>query len=185
MTTYVLLLAAHIICVIVWLGTTTTLALLATYGRLRHDRELIDRLPALARWFGSRAIGPSSLGTLLSGILLGVRGDAGGGDLWLVLAVYAFVAAALVSIGVRLPATLWRKRASAAGRIEDVERADRLLRQGSTVELAILYLATAEMVLKPTSADVAWLIGGAAILALVAARPLITILRGLARHERP
>jgi uncharacterized membrane protein len=184
MTTYILLLAAHIICVIVWLGTTTTLALLAAYGTLRHDRELRDRLPVLARWFGPRVIGPSSLGTLVSGILLTVRGDAGFGDLWLVIAVCAFVAAALVSIGVRLPATLLRRRAGAAGRIADVERADRLLLQGSMVELAILYLAAAEMVLKPTAGDTAWLIGGAAILALVAARPLITVLLSPARLER-
>jgi len=175
MTTYSLLLAVHIIGVIVWLGTTTSLALLEAYARLKQDRELAGRLPALARWLGPRVIGPSSIGTLLSGVLLAARADAGVGDLWLVLAVSAFVGAALVSIGVRLPATLWRRRSSAAGRQADVERADRLLFEGSLIELAILYLAAAEMVLKPTSADVAWLIGGAAILVLVAARPLLTL----------
>jgi len=183
MTPYILLLAVHIIAVIVWLGTTTTLTLLATYGSLRHDRELLDRLPALARWFGPRVIGPSSLATLVSGIFLTVRGDAGSGDLWLVIAVCAFVAAALVSVGVRLPATLLRRRASAAGRGADVERADRLLLLGATIELAILYLAAADMVLKPTTADIAWLLGGAAILALVAARPLITVLVDIGRKN--
>jgi uncharacterized membrane protein len=175
MTTFTLLLAVHIIAVIVWLGTTTTLALLATYGRHRRDRDLADRLPALMRWFGPRVIGPSSIGTLLSGIWLARRSDAGVGDLWLILAVAAFVAAALVSIGFRLPATRMRQRASAAGNQADVERADRRLFEGSLIELAILYLAAADMVLKPTSADAGWLIGGAAILALIAARPLFTL----------
>jgi uncharacterized membrane protein len=177
MTPYILLLAVHILCVIVWLGTTTALTLLAAYARGRRDRELSDRLPTLTRWFGPRAIGPSSIGTLLSGILLAVRSDAGFGDLWLVLALAAFVAAALVSIGVRLPATLMRRRASSAGRVADIERADRLLFDGALIELAILYLAAAEMVLKPTTGNVAWLIGGAAILALVSALPLFVVRR--------
>ena len=180
MTTFTLLLAVHVIAVILWLGTTTTLALLAAYARLRSDRDLADRLPALTRWFGPRVIGPSSLGTLLSGIGLALRSDAGMGDLWLVLAVSGFVAAALVSIGVRLPATLLRRRASTAGNQADVERADRRLFEGSLVELAILYLAAADMVLKPTTANPGWLIGGAAILVLVAARPLFTL-----RPSRP
>ncbi len=177
MTTYVVLLALHIIGVIVWLGTTTSLTLLAAYARLRHDRELSDRLPALSRWFGPRAIGPSSLTTLVTGILLAARSAAGFDDLWVVLAVSAFAAAALVSLGARLPATLWRRRATAAGSVAGIQRADRLLFQGALVELVILYLAAAEMVLKPTTADVGWLVGGAAILVLVAVRPLISVPR--------
>ena len=139
MTTYILLLATHIICVVVWLGTTTTLALLAAYGSLRHDRELLDRLPALTRWFGPRAIGPSSVGTLLSGILLAVRGDVGFGDLWLVLAVCAFVAAALVSIGVRLPALVagrvFDHRCSASGLVRWPSRGPRAVMSAAAAPL--------------------------------------------------
>jgi hypothetical protein len=170
MTTYSIVLVIHVISAIVWVGTTTTLTLLASYGTHRRDRELIERLPGLARWFGPRVIGPSSIGTLASGVFLVVKAHLGVDDLWIVIALAAFIAAAVVSVGVRLPATLSRRRAVAAGSAEAVERADRLLLEGSMAELGVLYLAVADMVLKPTTGGAWWFTGGAAILVLVALR---------------
>jgi uncharacterized membrane protein len=170
MSGYNLLLVVHIVCVIAWLGTGTTVALLAVYGYQSGDRELVDRLPALARWLGPRVVGPSSMGTLLFGILVAVNGDLGFGHLWLLLALSAFASSVLLNVGVRLPATLRRQRAIAAGRVADAQRAERLLLDVPSLELAILYLAVADMVLKPTGGDGWWLAGGAAILVLVALR---------------
>jgi uncharacterized membrane protein len=177
MSSYSLLLVAHIICVIVWLGTGTTVALLAAYAGGSGDRELVDRLPALARWLGPRVVGPSSMGTLLFGILLAVDGDLGFGQLWLLLALSAFASSVLLNVGVRLPATLRRERAVADGRVAEAQQAERLLLEVPSLELAILYLAVADMVLKPTSGDGWWLAGGAAFLVLVVVRLLLRIRR--------
>ena len=166
MNPYVSLLTCHVVCVIVWLGTTTTLALLTAYGTLHRDFELTGRMPALNRWFGPRAIGPASLGTLASGILLARYSHADFAAPWLALALTAFAAAALTSLVVRLPATLRRRHAVAAGSGVDVERSDRWLLWGSIMELTILYLAVVDMVVKPSLAIPASLVAGAVLAAV-------------------
>jgi hypothetical protein len=134
--------------------------LLAVYSRHKHDTELNARMPALQAWFGPRAIGPASLGTLASGVGLAMAAHADFGALWLTLALSAFAAATFVSLTVRLPASARRKRATAAGDRAQIERAEQWLAWGSLVELAILYLAVLDMVMKPSAADTAlWLAG--------------------------
>jgi uncharacterized membrane protein len=182
MNPYVSLITCHIVCVIVWLGTTTTLALLAAYGTLHRDSELMGRMPALNRWFGPRTIGPASLGTLASGILLARYGHANFAAPWLALALIAFAAAALTSLGVRLPATLRRKHAAAAGSGAEVERSDRWVLWGSTMELTILYLAVVDMVVKPSAVTQALLVAGA-VLAAVGLLGWVALL-GPAAHAR-
>lgn len=168
MSYYALLLALHLVSVIVWLGTTTSLALLAGYGVRRRDAQLLARMPELQRWFGPRAVGPASLATLGSGVSLALYSHADFEALWLRLALSAFFAAAVLSLAVRLPASLRRKRALAAGNDNEVSRADRWLLWGSWVELSILYLAVLDMTLKPTAANAGWLAAGVLWLCLVA-----------------
>jgi uncharacterized membrane protein len=177
MNPYVVLLTTHILCVIVWLGTTTTSSLVAIYAHRARDRELSARLPALARWLGPRVVGPSSLGTLASGILLASFAHLGFHQGWLVLAISAFAAATVVSLAVRLPGSLCRQRADAAGRSAEVERADRLVLEGSLAELAILYLGAASMVIKPVDTT-GWFVAGAVIVALAVVRMVLA--RGFA-----
>jgi uncharacterized membrane protein len=169
MNPFVLLLTTHIFCVIVWLGTTTTSSLVAIYAHRARDRELRARLPALARWLGPRVVAPSSLGTLASGVLLASFAHLGFDQGWLVLAISVFAAATVVSLAVRLPGALWRRRAEAAGRSGEVDRADRLVLEGSLAELAILYLGAASMVIKPIHTTW-WFVTGAAIVALAVLR---------------
>jgi hypothetical protein len=61
--------------------------------------------------------------------------------------------------------------------MSEAQGAERLLLGVPSLELAVLYLAVADMVLKPTSGDGWWLAGGAAVLALVVFRLLLQLRR--------
>ena len=183
MNPYVLLLTGHLVSVIVWLGTSTALTLLAAYGTIHRDQELIDRIPLLNRWFGPRAIGPASIGTLATGALLAYYSHADFAAPWLALGLTAFAAAALVSLSVRLPATLRRKHAAAAGSSTQVERADRWMLWGAIMELTVLYLAVIDMVSKPVAVGAAVFVACAA-LALVGLLAWVALLSPAVRAKR-
>ena len=163
MSRYEFLLFLHVTAVIVWLGAGTTLALLALYAERQRDRELGSRLGAIAGWLGPRVFAPASLGTLVFGILLVLDGSWTFEPLWIKLGFAAFAASFLLNVGVRLPLA----RAIGRGTLEP-RRAARLLGLLARVELAVLYLAVADMLSKPTGADTGTLAGGGAILGIVA-----------------
>jgi uncharacterized membrane protein len=166
---YELLLFLHVSSVVLWLGTGTTLALLALHARRARDGALLERMSALGAWFGPRVFAPASFGTLGFGIALVADGHWGFGRLWVVLGLAAFAASSLVNAGVRLP--LMRR----LERGVDVERSGRVLARLPLLDLAVLYLAVADMVAKPTVSDTATLATGGGILALAA----VTVLGAL------
>jgi uncharacterized membrane protein len=161
MSRYEFLLFLHVTAVIVWLGAGTTLTLLALYAERQRDRELAPRLGALAAWLGPRVFAPASLGTLAVGILLVLDGSWTFQPLWIRLGFVAFAVSFLLNVGVRFPLLRRLER----GTLEPL-RAARLLGLLARVELAVLYLAVADMLSKPTGADTGTLAGGGAILGL-------------------
>jgi hypothetical protein len=158
MSRYEFLLFAHVVGVIVWLGTGTAFALIAIFA----DRELLPRLGPLGATLGPRVFAPAALGTLVFGILLVLDGDWTFDPLWIKLGFVAFATSFLINVAVRAPIT----RRMGRGTL-DPRRGGRLLAQLARVELTVLFLAVADMVSKPTSADTWTLVGGGAILALV------------------
>jgi len=163
MSRYEFLLFVHVAAVIVWLGTGTALALIAIYAERSRDRALAERLGTLAAWLGPRVFAPASLGTLVAGILLVLDGSWSFHRLWIELGLAAFAVSFLLNVGVRFP--LLRRL---EGGTLDPLRGVRLLGLLARAELAVLYLAVADMLAKPTGADTGTLIGGGAILGLVA-----------------
>lgn len=147
MTRYELFLFLHIACVIVWLGAGTTVAVLS----LRMS------MTDLAEWLGRRVFGPSSIGALVFGFALVFEGDWTFSPLWIKLGLGAFALSTLLNAGVRFPLI----------RRNPPDR-DRKLAALARVDLAVLYLAVADMVAKPTGDDVVALAVGAAILVFVA-----------------
>jgi hypothetical protein len=147
MTRYELFLFLHIACVIVWLGAGTTVAVLS------------QRVPISehAQWLGPRVFAPASLGSLAFGLALVFEGHWTFSPLWIQLALGAFALSTLLNVGVRFPIF----RSNAPDR-------DRKLGALARVELAVLYLAVADMVAKPTGDDVAALAVGGALLGFVA-----------------
>jgi hypothetical protein len=147
MTRYELFLFLHIACVIVWLGAGTTVAVLS----LRMS------MTDLAEWLGRRVFGPSSIGALVFGFALVFEGDWTFSPLWIKLGLGAFALSTLLNAGVRFPLI----------RRNPPDR-DRKLAALARVDLAVLYLAVADMVAKPTGDNVVALAVGAAILVFVA-----------------
>jgi hypothetical protein len=158
MSRYEFLLFAHVVGVIVWLGTGIAFALIAIFG----DRELLPRLGPLGAKLGPRVFAPASLGTLVFGILLVLDGDWTFDPLWIKLGFVAFATSFLINVAVRAP--IARRMGSGA---LDPRRGGRLLALLARVELTVLFLAVADMVAKPTADDTWTLVGGGAILALV------------------
>ena len=161
MSRYEFLLFLHVAAVIVWLGAGTTLALLALYAERQRDRELASRLGALAAWLGPRVFAPAALGTLAVGILLVLDGSWTFQPLWIRLGFAAFALSFLLNVAVRFPLLRRLER----GSLEPL-RAARLLGLLARVELAVLYLAVADMLSKPVGTDTGTLAGGGAILGL-------------------
>jgi hypothetical protein len=106
---------------------------------------------------------PASLGTLVAGILLVLDGSWTFHRLWIELGLAAFAVSFILNVGVRFP--LLRRL---EGGTLDPMRGVRLLGLLARAELAVLYLAVADMLAKPTGADTGTLIEGAVILGLVA-----------------
>jgi len=146
MTTYELLLFLHISCVIAWLGAGTAMAVVS----------LKVPMPELGKLLGPRVFGPASLGALAFGLALVFNGNWTFSPLWVQLGLGAFALTTVLNVAVRLPLT----RSTAPNR-------ERKLRMLSLFELTVLYLTVADMVAKPTGDDVATLVVGGVILALV------------------
>jgi hypothetical protein len=158
MSRYEFLLFAHVVGVIVWLGTGAAFALIAIFG----DRELMQRLGPLGAKLGPRVFAPAALGTLVFGILLVLDGDWTFDPLWIKLGFAAFLTSFLVNVAVRAPIA----RRMARGAV-DPRKAGLWLSQLARVELTVLFLAVADMVAKPAGADTWTLVAGGGILALV------------------
>jgi uncharacterized membrane protein len=175
---YELLLFLHVVCVIVWLGTGTALALLAIYAG-RSDRELLRRIGPLGRALGPRVFAPAALGALVLGVLLVLDGSWTFAPLWIKLGLGAFAFSFLLNVTIRAP--LVRRQAKGA---VDPARAGRLLGRLAVVELTVLYLAVAHMVAKPSGGDTGTLIGGGLVLALAIAYVAAGTLRPAPRGAR-
>ena len=167
MNGYEVLLFLHVASVIVWLGTGSSLAVLALYGQRQGDRALLERLGPFGRWLGPRVFGPAAIGALVFGLALVADGHWTFRPLWIKLGLAAYAGSFLLNVGVRVP--LMRRLHRPAGeRRRDV----RLLARLPVLELTVLYLAVADMLGKPSGADSGTLAAGAVILALASA-PLV------------
>src|SRR5579864_8474602 len=139
MTTYQVFLFFHIASVILWVGAGTTLGLLW----LHPDSALRERL-------GPRLFAPAALGALVFGLLLVHEGHWTYSPLWVQLGLGAFGASFVINAAIR----------------------PRLARAPSALalfEVVLLYATVADMALKPTSSDTAFLITAGVVLALLAA----------------
>jgi uncharacterized membrane protein len=165
MNGYDVLLFFHLASVVLWLGAGTTLALIALHASRADDRVLLARLGPLVRWLGPRVFGPAAIGALAFGLALVADGHWTFGPLWIRLGLAAYAASFLLTLAVRLPLM----RRVGRGGTQEPSRDTRMLSRLPVLELTVLYLAVADMALKPSGADTGVLAAGGAILALAAA----------------
>jgi hypothetical protein len=144
MTRYSLLVSLHVASVIVWLGSGTTLAFVAIFARRTRDGVVLEQLGALVQWMALRVFAPASLAALSFGV---AAAHAGHWPhlFWFQVGEAAFAFSFLVSVAIRLP-LLRRARRGAL----DPARLAQYLLAVAVAELTVLYLAVADMVVKPS-----------------------------------
>ncbi len=154
MTQYQLFLFLHIVSVILWLGAGTTLGLLW----LHPDPALRERIGSLGEWLGPRVFAPGAFGALAFGLVLVHRGQL---DL-----PPALGEARAQRVRRVVPHQRGRPGAARPPARARAARIGRVLSALALFELAVLYLTVADMALKPTGSDTAFLVPAASILAL-------------------
>ena len=96
MTRYELLLSLHVAAVIIWLGAGFLLAVLVFGAERAGDRVKEAGHHRDTGWLAPRLFIPSSLATLVLGILVVIDGPWSFGDLWIVIGLAGWAASFLL-----------------------------------------------------------------------------------------
>jgi hypothetical protein len=143
MTRYSLLVSLHVASVIVWVGSGTTLVLVAIYAQRARDGVVLERLGGLVQWMLLRLSAPAALAAFAFGVAAAHAGHWP--DLfWFHVGEAAFAFSFLLSVAIRLPLL----RRAGRGALDSVRLA-RYLVAVAVAELTVLYVAVADMVAKP------------------------------------
>jgi hypothetical protein len=165
MTQYQLFLFLHIVSVILWLGAGTVLGVLW----LHPDPVLRERIGSLGEWLGPRVFAPGAFGALAFGLVLVHQGSWTFHPLWVKLGLTAFAVSFVINAAIRAPLVRRLER--------EPRRIGRVLSALALFELAVLYLTVADMALKPTGSDLAFVVPASSLLALLAANVLLRLRR--------
>jgi len=160
MSRYSLLVSLHVASVIVWLGSGTTLAFVALYARRARNGVVLEQLGALVQWVALRVFAPAALAAFGFGVAAAHAGHWP--DLfWFHVGEAAFAFSFLLSVAIRLP-LLRRARRGAL----DSARLAQYLLAVALAESTVLYLAVADMVVKPSGIGAGAVRDGGWVLAL-------------------
>jgi hypothetical protein len=157
---YQLLLSFHLASVIVWVGCVTTLVFVTIYAERAKRRGVLDELRPLTRWLAVWVLVPASLAAPAFGVAAAHAGH------WPELFFFhvreaAFLFSFLLTVAVRLPLL---RRARRGG--VDTARLPGYLQALALADLTVLYLAVADMVVKPTGVGASPVRYGGAVLVL-------------------
>ena len=171
MSYYEVLLFLHVFAVIVWVGGGIALLFLSAWGEQTRNAAFMQGLGASSEWLAQRLFIPSSLATLVFGILLTIEGPWTFDILWIDLGFFGFAISFLTGILFLKPEGDRIGRAIAAHGPESSEARHHIHRIGVVhkVEFVILVLVVAAMAIKPTSEDTGTLVLLAVIVAAAAA----------------
>ena len=160
MSRYTLLVTLHIASVIMWLGAGTTLVFLTVRAQRVRDRFVLPRLGALNQWMTLRVLAPASLAAAGFGIAAAHEGHWPN-LFWFQVGESAFVFSFCLTVAVRLPLLHRAKR-----RGFDARQLSHYLLALGLAELTVLYLAVADMVVKPSGGGTSAVRYGVGVLAL-------------------
>jgi uncharacterized membrane protein len=166
---YELLLFLHIVSVILWIGSSSLLNLLAYRYERGNDTEGLRRVAAEAGELAKILFIPSSIATLISGILLTIDGPWSFGELWIVLGLGGIAATIFTGIVILTPRTevIDELLASEGMTPRTATKITELLTL-ARIDLVVLYVVIADMAIKPTGDDVGVLVGMALIVGAAA-----------------
>ena len=160
MTHYTLLVSLHVASVIVWLGSGTTLVFVTIYARRARNGVVLDQLGPLVEWMAPRVFAPASLAAFGFGVAAAHVGHWP--DLfWFHVGEGAFAFSFLLSVAIRLPLL----RRARLGRLDAARLAEYLLAL-ALAEVTVLYLAVADMVVKPSGIETSPVRYGGGVLAV-------------------
>jgi hypothetical protein len=168
MTRYGLLVSLHVASVIVWLGSGTTVAFVAVYAQRARNGVVLEQLGALVQWMALRVFAPAALAAFTFGVAAAHAGHWP--DLfWFHVGEGAFAFSFLLTVAVRLPLLRRARR----GELHPLQLA-RYLVAVALAESTVLFLAVADMVVKPSGfGDSAVQEGGGVLVAGLLAALLI------------
>ena len=160
MTRYSLLVTLHVVSVVVWLGCGTTLAFVTIYARRAHNGVVLEQLGAVTQWMALRVLAPASLAAAGFGLAAAHAGH------WQDIFFFhvgeaAFLFSFLLTIAIRLPLLRQARRGAV-----DAARLSQYLLALALAELTLLYLAVADMVVKPSGIGTSVVRYGGGLLAL-------------------
>ena len=160
MSRYSLLVSLHVASVVVWLGSGTTLAFVALYARRARNDVVLAQLGALVQWMALRVFAPAALAAFGFGVAAAHAGHWP--DLfWFHVGEAAFAFSFLLSAAIRLPLLRRARRG-----VLDPARLAQYLLAVALAESTVLYLAVADMVVKPSGIDASAVRDGGWVLVL-------------------
>jgi hypothetical protein len=166
MRLYDLLLTAHTLAAMAWIGSGFLLLLLTNRAARRPDGEALGRIIDDTAFLGARLFMPAALLTFAMGLALTIDGPWSLGHLWIVLGLAGFFTTFITGALVLKPrgdriAELRRRDGRMSPEANFVAR--RMLALGRT-DYVVLCLVVADMAIKPTGDDTAVLAAMAAVL---------------------
>jgi uncharacterized membrane protein len=155
MTYYEVLLFLHILAAIVWIGGGIAIQFVAVRAEQTRNGPFMQALGESSDWLAKRLFIPSSLATLVLGILLTIEGPWTFDTLWLDLGFVGFAVSFLTGILFLKPEGERIGRAIAAHGPASAEARHHIRRimVVERVQLVILVLVVGAMSIKPTSED--------------------------------
>ena len=155
MTYYEVLLFLHVLAAIVWIGGGVAFQVLSFRAEQTRNGAFMQGLGDSADWMAKWFFIPSSLATLVLGILLTIEGPWSFDILWVDLGFVGFAASFLTGLLFLKPEGERVGRAIAAHGPESSEARHHIRRITvvERVQLVILVLVVAAMSIKPTSDD--------------------------------
>jgi uncharacterized membrane protein len=156
----------HIAAAMAWIGGGVTIFAMAIFAdRAKDDAEMMRILGSVGmmatRWFV-----PSSLATLVLGIVMAFLGGLWG-ELWVILGLAGFAATFLTGHFVLRIKAMAAGQLMAEGKVAEAAVVGRRLMQVAKFDYVMLFVVVADMVFRPGWTDFATL--GAFALVLVAA----------------
>lgn len=153
-TTYNLLLSAHVLASMIWLGGGVVTQIFAERAKRALQAGRPDSFVSLvdhAVWAGNRVFMPASILTALSGILLVVQGPWRWEMLWVVLGIVGFVLTAVNGAAILGPTGKHLQAAIAEGGAtsEPALATGRRLFGFMRVDVVLVVLVVLDMTLKP------------------------------------
>ena len=167
MSLYTVLLFAHIVAAVTWIGGASFVQLFGIRASRTGEARRIEFLNDVA-WIGQRVLTPAVLLTLAAGIGLVLEGGWGFAQDWVIIALALFGVALAAGFGYFGPEMerLQKLVGGAGGITAQIERRAHRLTLIGRIELGLLYLILFDMTVKPQFADTAAIVAGLGGMAL-------------------